>query len=203
MRLAARGHQVDLYEQRDKLGGRAYVYEIDGFTLDAGPTLIAASWIFDEIWHATGRRRQGYFRLVPCDPLFRLSDHILRPFAFNADPERMPDLRANIVAEHRIDPRHFAHTLKSYLGSAFSFQPALMQSAWFRPHNRSEDIDNLYFVGASTHPGAGVPGVVSSANIIDSLIGDPATVRASSPTPSAASTRTGPAAHVDTPRAGG
>ena len=72
VRLAARGHQVDLYEQRDKLGGRAYVYEIDGFTLDAGPTLIAESWIFDEIWHATGRRRQGYFRLVPCDPLFRL-----------------------------------------------------------------------------------------------------------------------------------
>jgi len=63
----------------------------------------------------------------------------------------LPDLQANIVAEHRIAPRHFAGTLNSYLGSAFSIQPALTQSAWFRPHNRSEDVENLYFVGAGTH----------------------------------------------------
>ena len=49
-------------------------------------------------------------------------------------------------------------------------QPTLLQSAWFRPHNRSEDFDNLYFVGAGTHPGAGLPGVVSSAKIVDGLI---------------------------------
>ena len=92
----------------------------------------------------------------------------------------LPDLQSNIVAEHRIDPRHFAGTLNSYLGSAFSIQPTLTQSAWFRPHNQSEDVDNLYFVGAGTHPGAGVPGVVSSAKIVDSLIGDPVPARAPS-----------------------
>jgi len=82
----------------------------------------------------------------------------------------LPDLQANIVAEHYIDPLHFQGELNSYLGSAFSVQPILTQSAWFRPHNRSEDFDNLYFVGAGTHPGAGLPGVLSSAKIVDELI---------------------------------
>jgi phytoene desaturase len=82
----------------------------------------------------------------------------------------LPDLRANIVAEHYIDPLHFQNTLNSYQGAAFSVEPILTQSAWFRPHNRSEDIDNLYFVGAGTHPGAGLPGVLSSSIIAEDLI---------------------------------
>jgi phytoene desaturase len=86
----------------------------------------------------------------------------------------LPDLQENIVAEHYIDPLHFQNTLNSYMGSAFSVQPILTQSAWFRPHNRSEDFDNLYFVGAGTHPGAGLPGVLSSSIIVDNLIGDAA-----------------------------
>ena len=83
----------------------------------------------------------------------------------------LPDLQANIVAEHMIDPLYFQNTLNSYLGSAFSVQPILTQSAWFRPHNRSEDFENLYFVGAGTHPGAGLPGVLSSSIIVEELIG--------------------------------
>jgi phytoene desaturase len=82
----------------------------------------------------------------------------------------LPDLSRAIVAEHFIDPLHFAGELDSYLGAAFSFQPTLTQSAWFRPHNCSEDFDNLYFVGAGTHPGAGLPGVLSSAIIAERLI---------------------------------
>jgi len=82
----------------------------------------------------------------------------------------LPDLSKNIIAEHFIDPLHFEGELNSYLGAAFSFQPTLTQSAWFRPHNRSEDFENLYFVGAGTHPGAGLPGVLSSAIIADRLI---------------------------------
>ncbi len=83
----------------------------------------------------------------------------------------LPDLQANIVTEHFIDPRHFQGNLNSYLGSAFSVQPTLLQSAWFRPHNQSEDVGNLYFVGAGTHPGAGLPGVLASAKIAQELIG--------------------------------
>ena len=82
----------------------------------------------------------------------------------------LPDLQENIVAEHYIDPLHFRDTLNSYLGSAFSVQPIFRQSAWFRPHNRSEDIEELYLVGAGTHPGAGLPGVLSSSKIAESLI---------------------------------
>ncbi|MCS7220040.1 MAG: phytoene desaturase family protein [Anaerolineae bacterium] len=82
----------------------------------------------------------------------------------------LPSLQQHIVIEHMIDPRYFRDCLNTYLGTGFSIQPVLTQSAWFRPHNRSEDIDNLYFVGAGTHPGAGLPGVVLSAKIVERLI---------------------------------
>jgi phytoene desaturase len=87
----------------------------------------------------------------------------------------LPDLQANIIAEHHIDPLHFQNTLNSYKGAAFSIKPTLLQSAWLRPHNRSEDFHNLYFVGAGTHPGAGVPAVLSSGKIAAQLI-DPTPV---------------------------
>jgi phytoene desaturase len=60
-------------------------------------------------------------------------------------------------------PFDFRDTLHAHHGSAFSLEPILTQSAWFRPHNRDADISNLYLVGAGTHPGAGVPGVIGSA----------------------------------------
>lgn len=82
----------------------------------------------------------------------------------------LPNLEENIVVEHHIDPLHFQNTLNSYKGSAFSVEPILTQSAWFRPHNKSEDVDDLFFVGAGTHPGAGLPGVLSSAKIAEDLI---------------------------------
>ena len=83
----------------------------------------------------------------------------------------LPDLSRHIVSEHYIDPLHFEGTLNSYLGSAFSVEPTLTQSAYLRPHNQSEDIPNLYFVGAGTHPGAGMPGVISSGKIVGNMIG--------------------------------
>jgi phytoene desaturase len=82
----------------------------------------------------------------------------------------LPGLRKNLVALHHIDPLHFRDALNSHLGAAFSAQPILTQSAWFRPHNRADEFDNLYFVGAGTHPGAGLPGVLASAKIADDLI---------------------------------
>ncbi|MGI8884348.1 MAG: phytoene desaturase [Pyrinomonadaceae bacterium] len=83
----------------------------------------------------------------------------------------MPELSKHIVTETHIDPLHFRDTLNSYLGNAFGVEPTLMQSAYLRPHNRSEDIPNLYFVGAGTHPGAGMPGVISSGKIVGNMIG--------------------------------
>jgi phytoene desaturase len=84
----------------------------------------------------------------------------------------MPDLRKHVVAESYIDPLHFRHTLNSHLGSAFGVEPTLLQSAWLRPHNKSEDVKGLYFAGAGTHPGAGLPGVMSSGKIVARILSD-------------------------------
>ena len=84
-RLAARGHNVQLFEKRDKLGGRAYVYDINGFKFDGGPTVITAPFLFDEIWEAAGRQRSDYVEFVPCDPFYRIFDHQRRQFNYNGD----------------------------------------------------------------------------------------------------------------------
>ena len=67
-------------------------------------------------------------------------------------------------------PKDFETELDAFRGSAFQFEPILTQSAWFRPHNVSEDVPGLYFAGAGTHPGAGLPGVLSSAKLLDRVI---------------------------------
>ncbi|GCE12576.1 phytoene desaturase [Tengunoibacter tsumagoiensis] len=90
----------------------------------------------------------------------------------------LPDLSKHIITEHSINPLHFRDTLNSHLGSAFSVEPILTQSAWFRPHNVSEDIANLYFAGAGTHPGAGLPGVMSSGKIVADMIGTEGSAKA-------------------------
>ncbi len=82
----------------------------------------------------------------------------------------LPDLASNLATERVFTPLDFETELRSFQGAAFSFEPLFSQSAWFRPHNASEDIDQLYFVGAGTHPGAGIPGVLSSAKIAEKLV---------------------------------
>jgi phytoene desaturase len=73
-----------------------------------------------------------------------------------------------------LTPQDFQDRLCSLNGAAFSLEPQLFQSAWFRPHNVSEEVDGLFLVGAGTHPGAGVPGVLSSARILDKVVPDAA-----------------------------
>ncbi|KQN02167.1 phytoene desaturase [Sphingomonas sp. PP-CE-1A-559] len=75
----------------------------------------------------------------------------------------IPDIHERIVTKFSYAPKDFAEDLNAHLGSAFSLEPVLTQSAYFRVHNRDEHIPNMYFVGAGTHPGAGIPGVVGSA----------------------------------------
>jgi phytoene desaturase len=82
----------------------------------------------------------------------------------------LPGLLDNLATERVFTPLDFEKTLNSYAGAGFSFEPLFSQSAWFRPHNESEDIKHLYFAGAGTHPGAGVPGVLSSAKIVEKLV---------------------------------
>jgi len=82
----------------------------------------------------------------------------------------LPGLADEIVTSRLLTPQDFQDRLSSFRGAAFSLEPVLTQSAWFRPHNRSEEIDRLYLVGAGTHPGAGLPGVLSSARVLDSVV---------------------------------
>jgi len=84
----------------------------------------------------------------------------------------VPNLRKNITTSFHYTPADFASDLGAHLGSAFSLEPLLTQSAWFRVHNRDDVIPNLYFVGAGTHPGAGIPGVVGSAKATAGLMID-------------------------------
>lgn len=81
----------------------------------------------------------------------------------------LPGLGDELVTSRLMTPRNFNTELLSWQGAAFGPQPLMTQSAWFRPHNRSEDIENLFLVGAGTHPGAGVPGVLSSAKVLDKV----------------------------------
>lgn len=82
----------------------------------------------------------------------------------------LPGLRDSLVTTRILTPFGFRDELSAHMGSAFSIEPILTQSAWFRPHNRDDKIANLYFAGAGTHPGAGVPGVVGSAKATAGLI---------------------------------
>ena len=82
----------------------------------------------------------------------------------------LPDLKNNIVEDFYLTPDYFEKELNTKYGSGFSIQPKFSQSAYFRYHNQSEIYKNLYFVGAGTHPGAGVPGVLSSAKVLDKIL---------------------------------
>ena len=86
----------------------------------------------------------------------------------------LPGLEEAVVTSRLMTPVDFHERLLSYKGAAFGMEPVLTQSAWFRPHNRSEDVERLYLVGAGTHPGAGLPGVLSSARVLDSVVPDAA-----------------------------
>lgn len=87
----------------------------------------------------------------------------------------IPGLRKHLVSKLLFTPNDFETRLDAHVGSAFQFEPVLTQSAWFRPHNVSEDVRGFYLCGAGTHPGAGVPGVLSSAKLLDRVIPPPGT----------------------------
>ncbi|MEM8817734.1 MAG: phytoene desaturase [Pseudomonadota bacterium] len=123
-----------------------------------------------------------------CDAFYVLSPvpHLDGDTDWNDDAERyrqriaaaleatvLPELSQHTVTSRLLTPVDFRERLFSYKGAAFGLEPVLTQTAWFRPHNRSEDIEGLYLVGAGTHPGAGMPGVISSAKVLDTVVPDP------------------------------
>jgi phytoene desaturase len=122
-----------------------------------------------------------------CDAFYVLSPvpHLAAGVDWNSQGERyraaiaahlsrtlLPGFEPHIVSSRIMTPLDFRDRLLSYHGAAFGLAPSLRQSAWFRPHNRSEELDGLFLVGAGTHPGAGVPGVLSSARVLDTVVPD-------------------------------
>ena len=91
------------------------------------------------------------------------------------EDQLLPGLRDRVSTELVFTPETFRDRYLSPFGAGFSIEPRILQSAWFRPHNVSEEMKGLYLVGAGTHPGAGVPGVVSTAEVLDKLVPDPVT----------------------------
>jgi len=94
------------------------------------------------------------------------------------DESVLPGFEKHLKTSFLMTPQDFQDRLLSVKGAAFGFEPLLLQSAWFRPHNRSEDVKGLYMVGAGTHPGAGIPGVLSSAKALMSVVAEPRKVLA-------------------------
>jgi phytoene desaturase len=100
----------------------------------------------------------------------RVSESYRAAIAEALEASVLPGLQDCIVTSKVTTPQDFQDRLWSYKGAGFGLEPLLLQSAWFRPHNRSEDIPGLYVVGASTHPGAGVPGVLMSAKALETVV---------------------------------
>ncbi len=98
----------------------------------------------------------------------RYKDKIYRWLETN----HLPGLTENMTVDFSVTPDYFENTLQSEKGAAFGIEPSFSQSAYFRFHNKSEDIKGLYFVGANTHPGAGVPGVLNSAKVLEKMVPD-------------------------------
>jgi phytoene desaturase len=90
--------------------------------------------------------------------------------AMRLDETMMPGFEKHIITQRMMTPDDFENQLLSYKGAAFGLEPVLTQSAWFRPHNKSEEFENLFLVGAGTHPGAGIPGVLSTARVLDLVV---------------------------------
>lgn len=88
----------------------------------------------------------------------------------NLDQGELPGIKDKLEFAFHIDPRYFEGKLRSMDGAAFGIEPILTQSAWFRYHNKSPDVGNLFFVGASVHPGAGMPGVLGTAAVLEHLV---------------------------------
>ena len=118
----------------------------------------------------------AFYVLAPVPHLGSGTDWRVQAEPFRAAIQRrlqdtvLPGLEREITASLLLTPQQMQDDFGAFRGAAFGLEPVLTQSAWFRPHNRSEEVERLFLVGAGTHPGAGLPGVLSSARVLDSLV---------------------------------
>jgi len=118
----------------------------------------------------------SYYALVPVPNLKggynwnEIKDRFSEKILASLDKTIMPGILRNAVSKFSMTPIDFKNNYRTPYGSGFSIAPILTQSAWFRTHNQDDRYKNLYYVGAGTHPGAGIPGVLNSAKVVDNII---------------------------------
>src|SRR4028118_21108 len=111
IRLQAAGHKVTILEKRDKPGGRAYVYEQDGFKFDGGPTILTAPWLIDEMFEVAGRKTADYVKLVKIDPFYNIRFEDGTVFNYNDDKENLLAQIAKIAPEETGNYKKFSKDL--------------------------------------------------------------------------------------------
>ena len=111
IRLQAQGHEVTIVEKRDKLGGRAYVYEQDGFKFDGGPTIITAPWLIDELFTLAGKKTEDYVKLVKINPFYNIRWEDGTVFKYNDDKKNLYKQIAKIAPEETENYKKFAKSL--------------------------------------------------------------------------------------------
>jgi phytoene desaturase len=111
IRLQAQGHSVTIVEKRDKLGGRAYVYEQDGFKFDGGPTIITAPWLIDELFTIAGKKTADYVKLVKIDPFYNIRWEDGTVFNYNDDKQNLYAQIAKINPKEIENYKKFAKSL--------------------------------------------------------------------------------------------
>ncbi|HEU5117416.1 MAG TPA: phytoene desaturase family protein, partial [Isosphaeraceae bacterium] len=120
IRLQARGYQTTVLEMRDKPGGRAYVYEDQGFVFDAGPTIITVPFVLEELAEIAGKRLSDYVSIVPCDPYYRIYFHDGRTFDYVGDRNRFEAEIARFNPDDVDGYRRFEAYTKQVFDRAFT-----------------------------------------------------------------------------------
>jgi phytoene desaturase len=119
-RLQAQGHIVTIIEKRDKLGGRAYVYEQDGFKFDGGPTIITAPWLIDEVFEQAGKKTADYVKLVKIDPFYNIRFPDGTVFNYNDDKENLLNQIGNSTRKMSKVTNDFLKIWEKYIASALN-----------------------------------------------------------------------------------
>ena len=130
IRLQAQGHEVKIVEKRDKLGGRAYVYEQDGFKFDGGPTIITAPWLIDELFTLGGRKTGDYVKLVKIDPFYNIRWEDGTVFRYNDDKQNLFAQIAKINPKEIESYKKFSRSLDEIYRVGFELIDKPFSSIW-------------------------------------------------------------------------
>jgi len=168
-RLKNAGYEVTVFEKNDKMGGRMNTIEKDGYKFDLGPTIVMMPEVYQSVFSDCGKNPNDYIPMEQLSILYDLhfkNKKISVPSDLTLLHNLLNDIEKDIVSETVITPEDLKDKFNAKFGAAFGLRPTLKQSNFFRPQSTIKNINSLYFAGASNHPGAGVPIVLTSSEIV-------------------------------------